>query len=94
MQFYRIFCPDDELAKFHATFIYLPFRYGFSLKRWQHSVHFMLMKIEVPLWEKLRIIQLVEGDFNGRLRFLFGRKLMHFSANTKISSDATYGGRH
>ena len=32
MQFYRIFCLDDELAKFHATFIYLPFRYGFSLK--------------------------------------------------------------
>ena len=93
MQFYRIFCLDDELANFHATFIYLPFRYGFSLKRWQHSVHFMLMKIDVPLWEKLMIIQLLEGDFNGGLRFLFGRKLMKYSVKTKTSSDATYGGR-
>ena len=93
MQFYRIFCLDDDLAKLHATFIYLPFRYGFSLKRWQQSVHFMLMKIDVPLWEKLRIIQLLEGDFNGGLRYIFGRKLMKFSVKSKTSSDSTYGGR-
>ena len=93
MQFYHMFCLDDELATMHASFIYLPFKYGFSLHRWQNSVHFMLMKIDVPLWEKLRIIQLMEGDFNGGLRFIFGKKLMHFSIIHKISSDATYGGR-
>ena len=53
----------------------------------------MLMKIDVLLWEKLRIIQLMEGDFNGGLRYIFGRKLMHFSIAQKISSDATYEGR-
>ena len=53
MQYYRMFCLDDDLATMHASFIFLPFKYGFSLKRWQQSVHFMLMKIEVPLWEKL-----------------------------------------
>ena len=78
MQFYRMFCLDDDLATLHASFIYLPFKYGFLLKRWQNSVHFMLMKIEVLLWEKLRIIQLLEGDFNGGLRYIFGCKLMHF----------------
>ena len=88
MQFYRIFCLDDDMAKLHATFIYLPLRYGFSLLRWQNSVHFMLTKIDVPLWEKLRIIQLLEGAFNGGLRFIFGRRLMHYSVQTKISSDA------
>ena len=62
MQFYRIFCLDDDLAKLQTTINYLPFRYGFSLKRWQQSVHFMLMKIDVPLWEKLRIIQLLKGE--------------------------------
>ena len=93
MQFYRMFCLDDDLSTMHASFIYLPFKYGFSLKRWQQSVHFMLMKIAVPLWEKLRIIQLLEGDFNGGLRYIFGRRLMHYSVAKKISSDATYDGR-
>ena len=93
MQFYRMCCLDDDLAKMHASFIYLPFKYGFLLKRWQNSVHFMLMKIDVPLWEKLRIIQLLEGDFNGGLCYRFGWRLMQFSIAQKISSDATYGGR-
>ena len=93
MHFYRMFCEDDELANFHATIIYLPFKFGFTLTRWQHSVHFMLQKISIPLWEKLRIIQLLEGDFNGGLRYLFGRKLMDYASRNKISTDATYGGR-
>ena len=93
MHFYRMFCEDDELAAFHASIIYLPFKYGFTLTRWQNSIHFMLQKIDVPLWEKLRIIQLLEGDFNGGLRYLFGRKLMDYASRQGISSDATYGGR-
>ena len=93
MHFYRMFCDDDELAEFHAKFIMLPFRYGFTLDRWQQSVHFMLQKLAVPKWEKLRIIQLMEGDFNGGLRYLFGRKLMQYADSTNISSDSTYGGR-
>ena len=93
MHFYRIFCEDDELAELHAKFIMLPFRYGFTLDRWQQSVHFMLHKIAIPTWEKLRIIQLMEGDFNGGLRYIFGRKLMHYADATNISSESTYGGR-
>ena len=93
MQFYRMFCTDDDLSEFHATIIELPFKYGFSLTRWKQSVHFMLMKTDAPLWEKLRIIQLLEGDFNGGLRYIFGRKLMSYGDTKKISSDSTYGGR-
>lgn len=78
---------------FHASIIYLSFKLGFTLTRWQHGVHFMLQKIDVPLREKLRIIQLLEGDVNGGLRYLFGRKLMDYASRPKISSDATYGGR-
>ena len=88
-----IFCEDDELAAFHAKFIMLPFRYGFTLDRWQRSVHFMLKKLAVPNWEKLRIIQLLEGDFNGGLRFLSGCRLMHHADVHKISSESTYGGQ-
>ena len=64
MHFYRICCEDDELATFHSRFIMFPFQYGFTLDRWQQSVHFMLKKLAVPKWEKLWIIQLLEGDFN------------------------------
>lgn len=93
MHFYCMFCEDDKLAEFHATIIYLPFKYGFTFMQWQHSVHFMLQKISVPLWEKLCIIQLLKGDFNGSLRYLFGRKLMDYASRQQISTDATYDGR-
>ena len=55
-------------------------------------MHFMLMKIEVPLWEKLHIIQLLKGDFNGGLRFIFGQRLLHFSVTQETSLNASYGG--
>ena len=71
----------------------LPLRYGFTLNRWQQSVHFMLKKLAIPKWEKLRIIQLLEGDFTRGLQFLFGRRLMQYVDVHKISSDSTYGGR-
>ena len=94
MPYYKIFCEDDDLAEFHAKFIKLPFKYGFSLNRWQQSIQFMLLKTKVPLWEKLRIIQLLEGDFNGGLRYIFASKLMHHADVHKTSSDYTYGGRY
>ena len=93
MPYYKIFCEDDQLAAFHATFIRLPFKYGFSLKRWQQSIQFMLLKLDVPLWEKLRIIQLLEGDFNGGLHYIFATNMMHHADVKKTSSDLTYGGR-
>ena len=93
MPYYKIFCEDDQLAEFHATFMHLPFKYGFSLKRWQQSIQFMLLKLDVPLWEKLRIIQLLEGDFNGGLRYIFATTMMHYADVKKTSSDLTYRGR-
>ena len=93
MHFYCIFCEDDNLAELHAKFIMLPFQYGFTLDRWKQSVHFMLQKLAIPKWEELRIVQLVEGDFNGGLCYLIGRKLMHYADRTDINSDSTFGSR-
>ena len=90
----KIFCEDDDLSDFHATFIWLPFCYGFSLDRWQQSIQFMLLKLKVPLWEKLRIIQLMEGGFNGGLRYISATKMMTYADMKGTSSDFTYGGRH
>ena len=93
MLYYNFFCEDDQLAEFHATFIRLLFKYGFSLDRWQQSIQFMLLKLSDPLWEKLHIIQLLEGDFNGGLRYIFATKIMHHADVKKTSGDLTYGGR-
>ena len=93
MPYYNFFCEEDQLAEFHATFIRLLFKYGFSLDRWQQSIQFMLLKLSIPLWEKLRIIQLLEGDFNGGLRYIFATKMMHHADVKKTSGNLTYGGR-
>ena len=94
MPYYKIFCEDDELAEFHANFICLPFQYRFSLDRWQQSIQFMLLILKVPLWEKLRIIQLMEGNFNGGLKYLFATKMMTYADIKGTSSDFTYGGQY
>ena len=86
MPYYKFFCEDDQLATFHATLICLPFKYGFSLTRWQQSIQFMLLKIDVPLWEKLHIIQLLEGDFNGGLQYIFATKMIHYADVKKLAA--------
>lgn len=52
-----------------TTMLYLPFQYGFSPKRWQASIHVMLEKVQGQTRiYKLRIIQLLEADFNISLK--------------------------
>ena len=53
----------------------------------------MLKKKEHPFSQKLRIIQLFEGDFNGALKYLLGRKLMHFATRRGLFSKETFGSR-
>ena len=33
-----------SLSRIHALFMSAPFEFGFSYKKWEHSVHCMLMK--------------------------------------------------
>ena len=94
MPYYKSFCEDNELAQFYSSFIRLPFKFGFSLDRWKQSIQFMLLKTKVPHWEKLWIMQLLEGDFKGGLRYIFASKLMHHTDVHKTSSNYTFGGRH
>ena len=50
-------------------------------------------KKDHPYSQKLRIIQLFEGDFNGALKFLMGRRLMHHITQQGIVDADTYGSR-
>ena len=62
----------DEIMRVHAFFIWSAFQFGFSYPRWEVSWHCMLQKKDYPFSQKMRIIQLFEGDFNGALKYLMG----------------------
>ena len=81
------------IMRVHAFFIWAAFQFGFSYKRWEVSWHCMLQKKEQPFSQKMRIIQLFEGDLNGALKYLMGRRLMwHITSNGIVDAD-TYGSR-
>ena len=84
---------DDELSAHHALLMSAPFIYGFSYEEWEVSIHCMLQKEDLPLYWRLRIIQLFEGDFNAALNLLFGRRQMWYRDQKGLNSEATFGGR-
>ena len=93
MPHYKVAATDDELSHIHALFMNAAFEFGFSYTEWEQSVHCMLMKEDTPYIHRLRIIQLFEGDLNGALKLLFGRRLMKYGEDNNLNSEATYGGR-
>ena len=46
-----------------------------------------------PFSQKLRIIQLFEGDFNAGLKYLLGRKLLWHMHDKKLIDEEIYGSR-
>ena len=81
----------EELTKVHTFFIWAAFALGFTYDRWQVSWHCMLQKRRKPFIHRLRIIQLYEGDFNGGLKYLLGRRLMKHMVDKKLVPPDTYG---
>jgi hypothetical protein len=57
--------------------INLPIQNGFSPKQWQKVVNAMLEKIPgKPMLHKLRVIHILEADYNLALKQIFGRCLL------------------
>ena len=84
---------DDELAGWLSTMMSLPFQYGFINDRWTHSIDVMLEK--KPGNRKihmLRIIGLLEADFNTALKILFAKKMMT-NAEMAGLNDEQWGSR-
>lgn len=75
---------DEELEKTRQQILYvqthiinIPLQSGFSPRRWQTVVNAMLEKISGrPLLHKLRVIHILEADYNLVLKTIFGRRLM------------------
>ena len=93
MGHYIASCEHTNISQVHCTFMELPFKYGFTLDRWLNSLHCMLLKKDKPYLTQLRIIQLIEADFNGALKILLSRRLMRHADTHGINSTQTHGGR-
>ncbi|KAL7534393.1 hypothetical protein ACHAWF_004820 [Thalassiosira exigua] len=71
----------------------LPFEYGFSNARWEQAIDCMLeKKLGIRKIHLLRIIGLLEADFNTALKILFAGRLMYNAEIAGISS-SQWGGR-
>ena len=75
---YYIACAASApLAEAIALSISIPFVFGFTHQRWNNSVHHMLEKTPgVPNLQRLRIIQLIEADFNLYQKIKIYRQLL------------------
>ena len=93
MSHWKVAIERERIMALHAFFIWAAFRFSFSYPRWETTWHVMLQKKAHPFSQKLRIIQLFEGDFNGGLKFLLGRKLMKYATKKGYFDTDTYGSR-
>jgi hypothetical protein len=93
MSHFRAATERRNIATVHAFFIWAAFRFGFSYDRWEVSWHCMLQKLKDPYVDKLRIIQLFEGDMNAGLKYFLGKLFMKHITELKYTDSETYGSR-
>ena len=91
MSHWKAAVESETIMKVHSFFIWAAFNFGFSYPRWEESWHCILQKKEYPFSQKMRIIQLFEGDFNAGLKYLLGRLLMWHAHNNKVIDDEVFG---
>jgi hypothetical protein len=66
-----------QILNVQTSIINIPLQQGFSPIRWQTVINAMLEKIPgKPLLHKLRVIHIMEADYNLTLKMIFGRRLM------------------
>ena len=93
MSHWKIALERERLMRVHSFYIWAAFNLGFSYERWEVSWHCMLQKKDKPYAQKLRIIQLFEGDMNGALKYFMGRMLMRYATSKGIIDSEAYGSR-
>ena len=90
---WKAIAEKEDFCEYLAIMMSLPFQYGFTNKRWENAIEVMLEK--KPNMRKIhlmRIIALVEADFNTALKIMYARKLMWNAEQSGISTDQ-WGGR-
>ena len=93
MSHWKAIGQDQKLCALFAKFIEIPFKLGFTYDRWETSFHTMIMKKAKPWANAMRIVQLLEGDYNAGLRYLVQRCVSAHAEKKNMYGDSTYGGR-
>lgn len=67
----------SDILEMHKDIMNLCLKHGYSLKRWLKALNAILeTEIGQPLLHKLRIIHIIEADYNLILKTIFGRPLI------------------
>jgi hypothetical protein len=75
---YKAAATNEAISHIHASIISLCLKHGITLERWKKITDVMLLRIPGDLRLcRLRIIQLIEADFDQFLRIAFARPLAH-----------------
>ena len=86
-------CEHDKISQVRLAKINISLHYEFKLDRWNHSLHGMILQKERHYIDKLRIIQLIESDFNTAMKILLSRRIMQYAGKSGINSTQKHGGR-
>jgi hypothetical protein len=90
---WKCLAQDDELAEWLSIMMSLPFQHGFVCDQWMRSIDVMLEKKRGnQKIHMLRIIALLEADFNTALKVFFAKRLMD-NAESAGLNDEQWGSR-
>ena len=82
-----------DFCKYMCIMMSLPFKYGFSPRRWEHAIDCMIEKTKgVKRIHLMRIIGLVEAELNCALKIFYSQRLMSNTEKAGLSSNQ-WGGR-
>lgn len=74
---YKLGCIYPQLGKLLTQVASIPFQYGYTLRRWCRASHIIIEKKKGnPLLTAMRIIQLLEADYNAVLKIKLGREFI------------------
>jgi hypothetical protein len=99
---YIVGSKSDIISHYHASRVSVTLAHAIQLERWSRGLSVMLEKtLGVTLVTKLRVILLMEGDFNATNKMVYGVRMLHnartyqmmpeeiFSEKNRMADDGT-----